>query len=100
MKRIALLTMGLVAVSLTFAQQKTEAAKVAPSTPAVVEAPKPAKDITKYFEFTLHLHFCPPGRICTVAVMFVSVPFLVWGASCKSVTNPFLMRAELVQCRS
>ena len=52
MKRIALLTMGLVAVSLTFAQQKTEAAKVAPSTPAVVEAPKPAKDINKYFEFT------------------------------------------------
>ena len=47
MKRIALLTMGLVAVSLTFAQQKTEAAKVAPSTPAVVEAPKPAKDINK-----------------------------------------------------
>ena len=52
MKKIALLTLGLVAVSLTFAQQKTEAAKVAPPTPAVAEAPKPAKDINKYFEFT------------------------------------------------
>ena len=55
MKRITLLTLGLIAVSFTFAQQKTEAAKSAAppvAAPAVAEAPKPAKDITKYFDFT------------------------------------------------
>ena len=50
MKRIALLTLGLMAVSFTFAQQKTEAK--AAVTPAVAEAPKAPKDITKYFAFT------------------------------------------------
>ncbi len=49
MKRIALLTMGLIAVSLTFAQQKdAKATQAAP----VAEAPKAPKDINKYFEFT------------------------------------------------
>ena len=50
MKRIALLTLGIMATSLTFAQQKTEAAKI--SAPVVAEVAKPAKDIMKYFEFT------------------------------------------------
>ena len=50
MKRIALLTLGIMATSLTFAQQNTEAAKI--SAPVVAEVAKPAKDITKYFEFT------------------------------------------------
>ena len=50
MKRITLLTVALMAVSFTFAQQKTEAK--AATTPPVAEAPKAPKDITKYFVFT------------------------------------------------